>query len=290
MKIKAYAKVNLALKVINKREDGYHNLSTIMDLIDLYDVIYISKCKEIRFSCNDKTLENDNNLILKAIRVIKEAYPSVSTYGANIKLIKNIPYGAGLGGGSSDAASVILALNKIWKLGLSFEKLVQVALRVGSDVPFFLLKGLGILSGIGENVNHIDSKTKLYYLLVLPGYPTSTKDVYEANKIYSNDYTNIDNMIRGFHFDDKDMIVDNMINDLEEATISINSEGPKIIDIINDLDGLIKEKGIHAKAIMSGSGSTVFTAFKELNDAKIIKDALSYKNYNVIITSSKRNA
>ena len=73
MKIKAYAKVNLALKVINKREDGYHNLSTIMDLIDLYDVIYISKCKEIKFSCNDKSLENDNNLILKAIKAVKEA-------------------------------------------------------------------------------------------------------------------------------------------------------------------------------------------------------------------------
>lgn len=290
MKIKAYAKVNLALKVINKREDGYHNLSTIMDLIDLYDVIYISKCKEIKFSCNDKSLENDNNLILKAIKAVKEAYPSVSTNGVYIKLIKNIPYGAGLGGGSSDAASVILALNKIWKLRLSFDELVQVALRVGSDVPFFLLKGLGILSGIGESVNCIDSETKLYYLLVLPGYHTSTKNVYEANKINSNDYTNIDNMIRGFHFDDKNMIIDNMVNDLEEATISINSQEPKIVDIINDLNDLIQEKCIHAKAIMSGSGSTVFAAFKELKDAEAIKDALNYHNYNVIITSSKRNA
>ena len=153
-----------------------------------------------------------------------------------------------------------------------------------------MLKGLGILSGIGENVNHIDSKTKLYYLLVLPGYSTSTKDVYEVNTINSNDYTNIDNIIRGFHFDDKDMIIDSMSNDLEEAAISINDQEPKIIDIINELNGLIKENNIHAKAIMSGSGSTVFAAFKDLEGAKIIKEVLKYKNYKMIITSSKRNA
>lgn len=286
MKIKAYAKLNLALKVINKREDGYHNLVTIMDLINIYDEIYISKCDKVVFKCSDKSLENDNNLILKMITILKKSYPECENLGVNIYLKKHIPYGGGLGGGSSDAANVLIALNKMWDLNLSFEKLVDIAIKVGSDVPFFLLKSLGILSGMGENVNLIDSNLKLYYVIVLPGYPMYTKDVYENNKIYGDELGKIDAMIKGFNENNASLVINNMFNDLEASATSINNNNPKIIDIINDANSFIQNNNYLARAIMSGSGSTVFCAFANIKDAKSMYKYLIDKYNNVVLTSN----
>ena len=290
MKIKAYAKVNLALKVVSKREDGYHNLVTIMDLLDLYDVVHISKCDKLIFTCSDKSLENDNNLIIKAINILHNEYPETKQFGAKIHLDKYIPYGAGLGGGSSDAAATLVCLNKLWKLNLKFSEMVNIALKVGSDVPYFLLGDLGILSGIGENVNYINSNLTLYYLLIMPKYSCSTKEVYEANKICGDDLDNIDKMIIAFHEDDISGVISNMFNDLTDAAISINDLEPKIKDIIEDVNGLINDNHIDAKTIMSGSGSTVVAAFKNKKDLDLIASKLDNKNYQLIKTKSKKNA
>lgn len=276
MKIKAYAKVNLALKVINKREDGYHNLSTIMDLISIYDVIYIKKSNDIKFRCSNKDLENDDNLIIKLINILKNEYPVCEQLGACIYLKKNIPLGAGLGGGSSDAAATLLALNKLWKLNLSFEELASIALKLGSDVPFFLLRSLGILSGIGEDIKPIKTNTKLYYLLVFPGYSSYTKDVYQNNEIVGNDLTKVLDMIKAFNNNDTKLVIDNLFNDLTDAAIKINKDKPFIKDIIDDLNNYIIDNKITAKAIMSGSGSTVFAACADKASlAKIYKYAIS---------------
>ena len=290
MKIKAYAKVNLALKVINKREDGYHNLVTIMDLIDIYDVLHISKCDKVIFTCSDKSLENNNNLIIKVINLLKNEYPNIKELGAKIHLEKHIPYGAGLGGGSSDAAATLIVLNYLWKLNLTFEEMIKIALRVGSDVPYFLLGNLGILSGIGENVNYINSNLKLYYLLVLPDYSCSTKEVYEANKIYGDDLDNIDKMIIALHQDDACAVINNMFNNLTAAAIAINDEEPKIKDIIEEINNVISDNNINGKAIMSGSGSTVFAAFANRKDLDLIASKLNGKNYHLIKTTSKKSA
>ena len=291
MKIKAYAKVNLALKVINKREDGYHNLVTIMDLIDIYDEIHISKSNEVIFRCSDKSLENDHNLVVKAINVLKDDYPKCANLGINIYLNKHIPYGAGLGGGSSDAASVLIVLNKIWKLDLTFDELVNEALKLGSDVPFFLLRNLGILSGIGENVNAIDSKLKLYYVLVLPGYPMYTKDVYENNEIYGDDLDQVDEMLDGFNNNDARKVINNIFNDLQASACKINDTEPRIIDIIKIANEYINSKGYLAKAMMSGSGSSVFSVFENRSDAIDAYNYLSntlgkYKGVTVILTNN----
>ena len=290
MRIKAYAKVNLALKVINKREDGYHNLVTIMDLVDIYDLLHISKCEKTIFTCSDKSLENNNNLIIKVINILKNEYPDAKELGVRIHLEKHIPYGAGLGGGSSDAAATLIALNYLWKLNLTFEQMVNLALKIGSDVPYFLLGNLGILSGIGENINHIDSKIKLYYLLILPDYSCSTKEVYEVNKIYGDDLKNIDKMIIAFHQDDAGSVIDNMFNDLTAAAISINNKDPKIKDIIEEVNKKIIDNGVKGKAIMSGSGSTVFAAFTNRKDLELVASILDDKNYRLIKTTSKKNA
>ena len=290
MKIKAYAKVNLALKVINKREDGYHNLVTIMDLIDIYDVLHISKCDKVIFTCSDKSLENNSNLIIKAISLLKNEYSSVKELGVKIHLEKHIPYGAGLGGGSSDAAATLIALNYLWKLNLTFEEMVKIALRVGSDVPYFLLGNLGILSGIGENVNYINSNLKLYYLLISPGYLCSTKEVYEANKIYGDDLENIDKMIIAFSQDDACGVINNMFNDLTNAAIAINNKEPRIKDIIEEINSAIGDNNINSKAIMSGSGSTVFAAFTNRKDLDLVASKLNGKSYCLIKTTSKKSA
>lgn len=290
MKIKAYAKVNLALKVINKREDGYHNLVTIMDLVDIYDVLHISKCDKLIFTCSDKSLENDNNLIIKTINILHNEYPNTKRLGAKIHLDKYIPYGAGLGGGSSDALATLIALNRLWKLNLNFSEMVKIALKIGSDVPYFLLGGLGILSGIGENVNHINSNLTLYYLLILPKYSCSTKEVYEANKIYDDNLENIDEMIVAFHQNNIDQVIANMFNDLTDAAISINDLEPKIKNIIEEVNNLINDNHIDGKAIMSGSGSTVFAAFKNKKDLDLIASKLDNKNYLLFKTKSKKNA
>ncbi|MBP5550420.1 MAG: 4-(cytidine 5'-diphospho)-2-C-methyl-D-erythritol kinase [Bacilli bacterium] len=289
MRVKAYAKVNLALKIINKREDGYHNIATIMDLISIYDVLHISKCEDIIFTCSDNSLENEDNLVVKAIYALKDKCPVAKDYGVRIHLEKYIPYGAGLGGGSSDAAMTLVTLNKLWNLGLSFDELASIALSVGSDVPYFLLGGLGILTGTGENVNYIDTNLKLYYLLILPGYHCHTKDVYEANKIYSDDLEKVDNMISGFHTNNYDLVIDNMFNDLTDAAISVNDYSPKISNIIDNVNNLIIDNDIKAKAIMSGSGSTVIAAFNKKSDADFVYKKLKNQNYNVMLVTSKHN-
>lgn len=265
MKIKAYAKVNLGLKVLSKRENGYHNLATIMDLINLYDVIHIKNDSTISLDSNNKDII-DNNLILKAISIIKDECKDASSKGCKIYLDKKIPIGAGLGGGSSDAANVILALNKLWQLDLSFEKMVEIALKVGSDVPFFLLRSIGILSGIGENVNAIDTDIKLYYLLAIPNYPLFTKDVYANNHICEESYEKIDILINALNHNDTKKVIFNMFNDLLDAAISINKDAPSINDIICAMNNYFKESNIAAKAIMSGSGSCVFAAFTNKKD------------------------
>ena len=288
MKIKAYAKVNLALKVINKRPDNYHNLVTIMDLIDIYDQIYISKSNIVTLKCNDKSLGNEANLILKAINILKKEKPNCQNMGVKIYLKKKIPYGGGLGGGSSDAAAVLIALNDLWMLNLSFEELIRIALKVGSDVPFFLLRSLGILSGIGENVNAIDSNLKLYYLVVTPGYPLYTKDVYETNKIYGEDTSKIDNMITGFSTNNINLVINNMFNDLTEAACGINIDEPKIADIIEEMMAFVKDKNCLAKAIMSGSGSSVFCAFENKKEALNAYHFFRNKGWKIQLTESVR--
>lgn len=286
MRIKAYAKVNLALKVVNKRDDNYHNLQTIMDLIDIYDVVRIKRHNAILFECSDKNLENNNNLVLKAIDELKKYCNLNESHGAKIFLKKHIPYGAGLGGGSSDAASTLIALNKIWKLELTFEELVKIALKVGSDVPFFLLSQRGILSGIGENVNAIDSNLKLYYLLINPKYPMYTKDVYMNNKVYGDNFDSIDNMIKAFNSNFVDEVINNMFNDLTDSAISLNNDEPKIKDIIDKANNVINEYKITGKAIMSGSGSSVVCAFTNKADRDLIFNQLNNHFQSIIRAAS----
>ena len=175
--IYAPAKVNLVLEVLGKDND-YHRISSIVQSIDLCDVLNFQLDKEIYFECNEPSLRRDN-LVTKAATLLKES--TKCTLGARIELHKCIPWGMGLGGGSSDAAAALLALNEIWGLGLPLSELVHLASKLGSDVPFFLHKGTALVEGKGEEVTPLPSLPSTSFVLLvppLPEIPGKTKQMY----------------------------------------------------------------------------------------------------------------
>ncbi len=173
----APAKINLVLEVLGKLND-YHRISSIVQSIDLYDTLNFQPDVEICFECDEPSLKRDN-LVTRAATLLKES--TRYSLGARIELRKHIPWGVGLGGGSSDAAATLLALNELWALGLSLPELVQLASELGSDVPFFIHKGTALVEGRGEKVTPLPSLPETCFILLvppLPKIPGKTKQVY----------------------------------------------------------------------------------------------------------------
>ena len=156
MKVKAYAKINLGLKVLGKREDGYHELEMIMVNVGLHDVLYFKISEDVMVIMDKTICEMEDNIVYKTAMYIKNRYKVQQ--GVKIKIKKKIPDGGGMGGGSSDAASTIIALNKLWNLGLNKKEMLEVAAKIGSDVPFFIVNKLSFVKGRGEKIEEIDKK------------------------------------------------------------------------------------------------------------------------------------
>ena len=150
---RAYAKLNLTLEVIRKRDDGYHDLASIMQTVDLYDELEFSESEEIEFNCSDGALSSDDNLVVKAANALRET--AEVQQGVKITLTKHIPVAAGLGGGSADAAATLRGLNRLWGLSLNEQQLIDVANRVGSDVPFLVSGGTAMVGGRGETLERL---------------------------------------------------------------------------------------------------------------------------------------
>jgi len=163
----APAKINLVLEVLGKDND-YHQISSIVQSIDLCDVLNFQPDKEIYFECDEPDLKRDN-LVIQAATLLKES--KKCSMGVRIELRKHIPWGVGLGGGSSDAAATLLALNELWGSGLLFSELVHLAFRLGSDVPFFLYKGTASVEGKGERVTALPSLPSTCFVLLVPPLP-----------------------------------------------------------------------------------------------------------------------
>jgi len=176
--IDAPAKVNLVLEVLGEC-DGYHQISSIVQAISLYDILNFQLDKEIAFKCNNSSLEWDN-LVTRAAVLLKEV--TKCNKGAHIELYKNIPWGVGLGGGSSDAAATLLALNELWGLSLAPSELAHLASKLGSDVPFFIYKGIALVEGWGEKVTPLPPLPKSWFVLLVPPLP-EIKD--KTRKLYS---------------------------------------------------------------------------------------------------------
>ncbi|WP_291653920.1 4-(cytidine 5'-diphospho)-2-C-methyl-D-erythritol kinase [Clostridium sp.] len=277
MRMKAYAKVNISLDIVGKREDGYHLLEMIMQSIDLYDEIVIEKQKkEITIKCNKPYVPTDErNLAYKAAQLFIEKYNIDS--GVNINIKKNIPVCAGLAGGSTDAATVLKIMNSIFDINASDEELMVLGLKLGADVPYCIKGGTALCKGIGEEVTMLKKFKDKIVVLVKPPFGVSTNSVYqEFNIEKARNHPNTNLIIDAINNDNLKMVCDNMKNLLENVTLRKHKV------LIN-----IKEEMRYNGAMgtmMSGSGPTVFAFFDDMLKAQRCFEKMKEKYSDVFIT------
>ena len=185
--VSAYAKINLALEVLNKREDGYHEIASIMQTVDLSDILAFEAADTITLDCDVVELRTKDNLALKAAELLKAE--TGYSGGAHVVLSKGIPVSAGLGGGSSDAAATLKGLNTMWELGLSIEELTPLAARLGSDVPFFLHGGTAMVHGRGEKVRPMPPADLEWVIILAPAISVPRKTAALYSKLTGSDHT-----------------------------------------------------------------------------------------------------
>lgn len=250
MQVTAPAKINLALDVIARRPDGYHQVDLIMQSIELSDQLTLEPAGEIELSCNRPDIPADeSNLAWRAARLLQEI--SGSTRGVRIEIEKRIPVAAGLAGGSTDAAAVLLGLNDLWKLGLSQTELMKIGGRLGADVPFCIMKGTARAEGIGEQLTPIKSALKCNVLLVTPNCQVSTAQVYRKLQIEKiKKHPQIDLVIAALEAGDHGALYKLWGNVLEEVVLSEDS-------LVAEVKSYFKRFGI-SDCLMSGSGPSVF--------------------------------
>ncbi len=253
--VAAPAKVNLFLHVTGKRDDGYHTLITRMQKLDLCDYLSFEFIEggSIEFSCSDASLSGNDNLAVRAATLFLSKSKRLSGYGLRITLQKNIPVAAGLGGGSSDAGTTLRTLNQIAEEEFTAEELASMAISLGADVPFFTTAESAVLAeGVGEIMQPVNPTEKFNFLLVNPGYSVSTAEIFK-NFILTSPAkkSTLARLQRRFS-------LDAMQNDLEEVTTRLYPQLKEIKNTLLDVGA--------AKALMSGSGPTVFGVFDTKTD------------------------
>lgn len=257
MRLRAFAKINLGLDILRKREDGYHEVRMIMQTIQMYDVLEMKKVKKpgISLSVNYPYIPSDErNLVYKAAKLLMDEFQVKE--GVDIRLEKFIPVAAGMAGGSSDAAAAMVGINHLFKLGLSEKDLMDRAVNIGADVPYCIMRGTALAEGIGEKLTRIAQVPDCYVLIGKPGIGVSTKTAYESlqlDKIQS--HPDIDGMIRDIENGNLLAMTDKMGNVFESGIIGKYS-------VIGEIKDLMEANGA-LKAMMSGSGPTVFGIFDD---------------------------
>ena len=271
MKLKALAKINLGLDVLGVRDNGYHDVRMIMQSIYLYDdvTIDVTDMPGIELKSNLYFLPTDErNIAYKAAKMLIEEFNIEK--GVKITLDKHIPVSAGMAGGSTNAAAVLFGMNKIFKLGLSIEELMERGVKLGADVPYCIMRGTVLAEGIGEELTTLPSMPKCYVLIAKPGISVSTKAVYEAlDSKEIVEHPDIDGIIEGLEEGDLYKVASRMGNVLEDVTIPMH---PVIADIKKEM---IEEGALNA--MMSGSGPTVFGLFDNRVKAKKALEAIRRK-------------
>lgn len=257
MRLRAFAKINLGLDILRKREDGYHEVRMIMQTIQMYDVLEMKKVKKpgISLSVNYPYIPRDErNLVYKAAKLLMDEFQVKE--GVDIRLEKFIPVAAGMAGGSSDAAAAMVGINHLFKLGLSEKDLMDRAVNIGADVPYCIMRGTALAEGIGEKLTRIAQVPDCYVLIGKPGIGVSTKTAYESlqlDKIQS--HPDIDGMIRDIENGNLLAMTDKMGNVFESGIIGK-------YPVIGEIKDLMEANGA-LKAMMSGSGPTVFGIFDD---------------------------
>ena len=251
MQILAPAKINLSLRVLDRRPDGFHEIETLMAPISLFDEIAIAPNESgIRFQCDDAALAKDN-LVVRAAELFFEKLKTKPAVAITLK--KKIPYGAGLGGGSSDAAATLLGLNKFFEADLTQEQMVELAAKIGSDVPFFIYQSAALCRGRGEIVSPTKINSPLSLLLLKPEFSVPTPWAYsrwkDSREIPNVSYSTQE--FNGIQF----------VNDLERPVFE------KFVFLAQVKSWLLAQPEV-AVALMSGSGSTVFAVLKNAADSE----------------------
>lgn len=272
MRLRAFAKINLGLDILRKREDGYHEVRMIMQTIQMYDVLEMKKVKKpgISLSVNYPYIPSDErNLVYKAAKLLMDEFQVKE--GVDIRLEKFIPVAAGMAGGSSDAAAAMVGINHLFKLGLSEKDLMDRAVNIGADVPYCIMRGTALAEGIGEKLTRIAQVPDCYVLIGKPGIGVSTKTAYESlqlDKIQS--HPDIDGMIRDIENGNLLAMTDKMGNVFESGIIGK-------YPVIGEIKDLMEANGA-LKAMMSGSGPTVFGIFDDREKMEAAAAVLRQRN------------
>ena len=269
MVLNSPAKINLFLNILKKRDDGYHDIQTYFQFIDLYDRITITEnsTNDITFKSNNSDIDIEDNLCCKAVKILQEKIGCQKNRGVDIYLEKNIPIGAGLGGGSSNAASILIGLNKLWMCNLSKNELAIMGEKLGADVPAFINGVPAYATGIGTNLRNFSIEKK-FFLVVYPLIDISTTKMYQS--YLPEDlvkHINIDNMCENIGFNSFEPLLCKEYPEIKE-TLSIMRE--------------------NSNGYVSGSGSCLFSIFDNEEDAKKAREFVS-KSYQTYIVHSINN-
>ncbi|HIA32779.1 MAG TPA: 4-(cytidine 5'-diphospho)-2-C-methyl-D-erythritol kinase [Nitrospinaceae bacterium] len=263
LKFKTPAKVNLGLHVHGKREDGFHELETIFQMVSLFDDVELELLSSgIKLECDMPGIPTDDtNLVCKAALLLRKSY-QVEGKGVSIRLKKKIPFGAGLGGGSGNAAGVLMGLNRLWDLNIDREKLFTLAAELGSDVPFFLTSPCALGKGRGERLKVLESCSKFQVLLVFPGFPIATSWVYRNLRLkLTKRPNNISILRKNLSLSNITSLGSQLYNDLESVVIQKFPE----VKVVKDELWAWGALGV----LLSGSGSTVFGIFDDPEKAQV---------------------
>lgn len=260
---RARAKINLALDVCQRLENGYHEVKMVMQTVDLYDDLEfkLRNDPDIILSVDSKDYLGDleNNLIFRAAKLMKQQYNI--QHGVEIRLRKNIPVAAGMAGGSTDAAATMLAMNALYELGLSKEQLMEQAVRLGADIPFCIMGGTALAEGIGEKLSPLAAPPKAALLIVKPPIMVSTQWVYQHLRLNTIEHhPDIDGMVDALEREDLKGVTDRMENVMETVT-------EKAHPVITDIKNMMLGNGA-MNALMSGSGPSIFGVFMEEDTAR----------------------
>jgi len=267
--VKALAKINIGLDVLGTLPNGYHEVSMIMQTLNLHDDVDLTKTDGgVTMSCNASFLPcDDSNLCVKAAKLLIEEFDLKQ--GVDIKLTKRIPVAAGMAGGSTDAAAVLFGMNRIFELGLSKEQLMERGVKLGADVPYCIMRGTALAEGIGEKLSALPPMVKCPVLVAKPPISVSTKMVYDNldAKFDTVKHPDIKKLIADIEAADLKAICADMGNVLEEVTIPLHP-------VISDIKQAMMDAGA-VGSMMSGSGPTVFGIYD--NEQKIEDAATFFK-------------
>ncbi|HOK56375.1 MAG TPA: 4-(cytidine 5'-diphospho)-2-C-methyl-D-erythritol kinase [bacterium] len=278
LKIKAPAKINLFLEV-GQKNGSLHPLVSLIDIVSLYDFIYLNPSGKTNISFVSKWEIPPDNTVTKLISILKKRF----NFEVDIKIEKKIPPGTGLGGGSSDAAYVLIYLNKMFNFGFNIDNMVEIAKKIGSDVPLFLSGKRCLIENYGERFK-ICNDFKFYYLLLIPEFSVETSDVYNkldelgefGNLTYAGEKVRI--LIEKIEEGDICEMEKYMFNRLEKPCFELNNEIKEVRDEV--------EKKTGKRFFLSGSGGVLFSIFKEKEEVRKVKNLIFLKNWEKIEVES----